>query len=126
MIDIQKLKNKDLESTIIALEMDVSLLENDLSVIDLDLKYFENRINDLEYNYSFLKKEGIIVSIAEYKRTVIELGAICSKIKDLKTKVNQIGLSMSKKMKDLDLLYRYFDNLNDSENVLYLKGNKIE
>ena len=115
------LSKSSLQSKILAIEMELSLIDNDLDVLRLDIIFFNNLLNDLVYNYNFLRKEAIIVKIHEYKRTAMELGVVESKILKLNNNIDLVNKKAKRRMKELNILYNELEIESKVDNVIYFK-----
>lgn len=107
--------NQKTENIILGIEMEISLIEKDLESIDVDMNYLKKYREVLSYNKVFLKKNNIITSMFEYKRTVKELLQIDTKLSKLqKTYYKLINIMSIKK----DSLNYYF--------IIFRKEKEIE
>lgn len=66
---------KTLEAKLIGLEMELKLMINDLAIIKYNITQLVQMEKRLVYNINFLKKDKVIATASEYKKSVEELGA---------------------------------------------------
>ena len=84
-------REKKIRDTLIGYEMAIDLIENDLRAVGKELTTLKQIKKELEYNINFLKKDGIVAVASEYKKSVIQLERVSSKIMKLVTLKSELS-----------------------------------
>ena len=111
--DLSKLKK--IKDTIIGLEMQLSLSDRDLSIVSSDLDYLLKKEEDLLFNIWFLKKKKVVVAIAEYFRSTVELEATKGSISRYRNKKSSTVSLVNKLNRSLEI---YREDLKAQEKIL--------
>jgi hypothetical protein len=116
------IQNKNnIEGKILAIEMELSLCDADLDVLTMDMYYFKDLLDTLKYNYNFLKKETIVVMMYQYRKTIIEMGAVETKVISVKNQMDKVNKSIDAKVKTLEYLYEELERKNELEKFKILQ-----
>jgi len=118
---------KDLEqinhvrSSIISLEMEISVLEGDYTMAKMHLYNLGKLQKEYEFNLSILKKRKVVVVAAQYKNTVEDLAKVIHKIKHYERAIVRITRDKKIKMKAKKFLVEKYERLKhklDNKKVL--------
>lgn len=96
-------------SKILAIEMELHLAEQDLDVLNADLAYLEKTYVTMDYGVNFLRKEAPVVSINEYRRIIVDMSYVHTKIRSIKNSMAKLEKAISNKLRDLDYYYKYYE-----------------
>ena len=109
---------------ILATEMEINLVEGDLEAIAHDLDFLQGYRGNLIYNRIFLKRDKVVTSMFEYKRTTKELSQVDSKIKELKKLEIKVNSKMDRLLKALEHYQDLFEKeeIIESKKILLFKG----
>lgn len=99
----------DLSGAILGIEMQINILEEDLESINTDIDHLEAYLHELNSNFDVLKQHGIIVSLAGYKRLLLELGVCSSKLGQLKLHFHKLTRDMDSKLMALEDYQRMYE-----------------
>lgn len=94
-------KNTSL-GAVLGLELEINVLECDLEAINHDLDYLYGYKSNLIYNRVFLRKDKVVTSLFEYRRTIKELDMVDAKLQELKNMSIKANQKMDQKLKALD------------------------
>lgn len=122
-------KVTELKGILISLECDMVLLEQDLEQAETHLAYFQAKLSDLEYNIDLHKTTKVITSIDEYKKCLLELAIVKSKVKELSVMRNKFNIRLKDMYKKYDIYFDEYERENSilqNENVILLFKGKNE
>lgn len=116
----QKPAKETTSGAILAIELEINLIEGDLEAIEHDLDFLKNHRNNLIYNHLFLKRDKVVTSMFEFKRTTKELVMVDNKISELNHLFSKANRKMEMKLKALDYYHDLFETeeIIESEKVL--------
>ena len=112
---------------ILAIEMEINLLEGDLEAIEHDLAYLHAYRGTLVYNHIFLKRDKVVTSMFEYKRTNKELLQVDVKLLELRNLSVKVNRKMDIKLKALDFyhdLYEQEEIIESEKILLFIRKDK--
>lgn len=120
----QKVIKEAPAGAILAIELEINLIENEIEAIESDLEYLYSYRGTLYYNRLFLKKEKVVTSILEFKRTKNELIQVDKKIQELKNLSLKTNRKMELKLKALEYYMDLFEKeeIIESQKVLLFTG----
>jgi hypothetical protein len=99
---------------ILAIELELNMIEQDIEAIDHDLDFLTGYKENLIYNRIFLRKEKVVTSLFEYKKTIKELLQVETKLMELRNLSNKTHLKMDQKLKALE----HYQNLWEQEEII--------
>jgi len=119
----QKIIKETTAGAILATEMEINILEGDLEAIENDLDFLNGYRGNLIYNHIFLKRDKVVTSMFEYKRTSKEITQVDRKISELKQLFFKTSNKMDIKLKALDYYHNLFEQeeIVESEKILLFK-----
>lgn len=97
-----KNRKNDLIGAILGIEMDINMLEEDIDVLNRDLDYLDAVRHEMDGNLIFLKEKAICISLKEYKKVLMELGFLETKIKQHRQLLTSLNSQMDKKLEALE------------------------
>jgi hypothetical protein len=114
---------RDITGTILGIEMELNLLEEELEALSIKNSYLIDIKERYDHNKNFLKLDGVIVSIMEYRRINIELNSVNLNIKSIKTTISKLEKRMLDRLQLLDNYNLKYEKEVDriSNNLLLFK-----
>ncbi len=86
--------------------MELDILEHDLASLTGDITHLEIIKSDLNYNVNILKRNGIVASAFEYKKSVEQLETVDDKIAEYRSIRNRLIDKFDKKLEN----FKYYSS----------------
>lgn len=102
---MDELKLKMLRSSLVSLEIEMSIIEKDMDFIVYDIEYLEKIKGTLTQNKKILKSQKIVSMASSYKKTVMD-------IENVKARLKSYYHVLNKKRESFEKIEQQYEKLN--------------